>query len=561
MKYGMFVAGTLVALAAAAPIAQSSLDPGINDKIRQEEMQHSQIMRTMHYLTDVYGPRLTGSPNHKAAAEWAVRQMTEWGLVNGHLEPWDFGHPGWSNEVVQARIVSPMKAALIVQPLAWTPSTPGTVTAKAFNLIAPQGPEIPQAEGARGGGRGPQRQGPTQAELTAYLEGIKDAVAGAAVLVGKPAFVPVSFEAEATRLTDIQAKCRVDENAAADPDCAGQPGRGFGNRGGGGAPPAPTDRLTTAQVNHQIDDFLVANHAAVRIDDAGRWNGIVTAPNARTYDQTKQPPTLVMRNDDYGRISRVLADGTAVTLEVRIDNTWYPDGKTSFNTIAEIPGTDKANEIVMLGGHLDSWHVATGATDNAIGCAQMMEAARILKALGVKPRRTIRVALWSGEEEGLLGSLAYVKEHFGNVEAPKPEFATLDAYLNVDTGTGRIRGGSIFGPAEAAAILRGALAPFKDLGVAGAIATGSRTTAGTDSTSFNNAGLPGVGFSQDSIDYNPHTHHTNLDTYERIIEEDVKGNAIVIAATLYQLAMRDDMVPRFTADKMPPLPAGRGGHH
>jgi carboxypeptidase Q len=556
----MFVAGILVALAAALPIAQSPLDPGINDKIREEENQRSQIMRTLHFLTDVYGPRLTGSPNHKAAAEWAAKQMTDWGFVNAHLEPWDFGHPGWTNEIVEARIVSPMKAALVVQPLAWTPGTAGPVTAPAFNLVPPQGPEVPQTPGARGGGRGPQRLGPTQAELTAYLDSVKDKVRGAAVLVGRPAFVPVSFEPEATRLTDVQARCRYEENAASDPECAGQRGRGFGNRGG--APSTPqTDRLTARQLITHIDDFLVANHAAVRIDDAGRWNGIVTAPNEHTYDETKQPPTLIMRNDDFGRIARVLADGTPVTLEVNIANTWYPDGKTSYNVVAEIPGTDKKDEVVMLGGHLDSWHVATGATDNAVGCAQMIEeAARILKALGVQPRRTIRVALWSGEEEGLLGSLAYVEQHFGTAENPKPEFAKLSAYLNVDTGTGRIRGASMFGPPEAAAILRQALAPFKDLGVAGATATASRATGGTDSTSFNHAGLPGIGFGQDSIDYNPHTHHTNLDTYERIIEEDVKGNAIVIAATLYQLAMRDDMVPRFSKDTMPAPPAGRGGH-
>jgi hypothetical protein len=549
-----------MAVCVALPIAQSTPDSSINDRIRQEEKDHSQIMRTMHFLSDVYGPRLTGSPNHKAAAEWAAKQMTEWGFVNAHLEPWDFGHPGWANERVEAHIVSPMKAALVVQPLAWTPGTNGPVTAKAFNLVAPQGPEAPPAEGARGGGRGPQRLGPTQAELTAYLDSIRDKVNGAAVLVGRPAFVPVNFDAEATRLTDVQARCRFAENPDADPDCAGQRGRGFGNRGGGAPAQPQTDRLNARQVNTQIDDFLVAGRAAVRIDDAGRWNGIVTAPNNRTYDATKQPPTLVMRNDDFGRIARVLADGTPVTLEVNIASKWYPEGATSYNVIAEIPGTDKANEIVMLGGHLDSWHVATGATDNAIGCAQMMEAARILKAIGVKPRRTIRVALWSGEEQGLFGSQAYVKAHFGSFENPKPEFATLDAYLNVDTGTGRIRGASVFGPPEAAAILRQALASFKDLGVAGATTSNSRAIAGTDSTSFNNAGLPGIGFGQDSIDYNPHTHHTNLDTYERIIEEDVKGNAIVIAATLYQLAMRDDMVPRFSRDKMPPLPAGRGGH-
>ncbi len=208
----------------------------------------------------------------------------------------------------------------------------------------------------------------------------------------------------------------------------------------------------------------------------------------------------------------------------------------------------------MLGGHLDSWHGATGATDNAIGCATMMEAARILKAIGVAPRRTIRVALWSGEEEGILGSQAYVREHFGSFENPKPEYAKLAAYLNIDSGTGRARGASVFGPPSAAAIVREALAPFHDLGVVGAVATTSRNVGGTDSTAYNNAGLAGIGFGQDPIEYNTHTHHTNLDTYERIIEDDVKASAIAIAATLYQLAMRDEMLPRLPAAQMPPPP-------
>jgi len=216
---------------------------------------------------------------------------------------------------------------------------------------------------------------------------------------------------------------------------------------------------------------------------------------------------------------------------------------------------------VMAGGHLDSWQSATGATDNAIGCAIMMEAARILKTLGVQPRRTIRIALWSGEEEGLLGSLAYVKAHFGSAEAPKPEFAKFNAYLNIDTGTGRLRGASVFGPPEGAKILAGILAPFKDLKIGGATASSSRATGGTDSTSFSNAGLPGIGFSQDGIEYNSHTHHTNLDTYERVIEADVRDAAVIVAGTLYQLAMRDEPLPRFSADKMPPLPPQRGGGH
>jgi carboxypeptidase Q len=266
-----------------------------------------------------------------------------------------------------------------------------------------------------------------------------------------------------------------------------------------------------------------------------------------------------MRNEDYGRIARILADGTPVQLEAEIVNRSYPDGKISYNAVAEIPGSDKKAEIVMAGGHLDSWHSATGATDNAAGCAIMMEAARILKALNVQPRRTIRIALWSGEEQGLLGSLAYVKAHFGSAEQPGPEFAAFNGYLNIDTGTGRLRGASVFGPPETAAMLRDILAPFKDLKVGGASASTSRTTGGTDSTSFNNAGLPGIGFNQDPIEYSSHTHHTNLDTYERIIEQDVRDAAVVVAGALYQLAMREQPLPRFTADKMPPRPAPRGG--
>ena len=254
----------------------------------------------------------------------------------------------------------------------------------------------------------------------------------------------------------------------------------------------------------------------------------------------------------------MLGDGISVQLEADIVNRWYPEGTTSYNAVAEIPGTDKKEEIVMAGGHLDSWHSATGATDNAIGCAIMMEAARILKALDVQPRRTIRIALWSGEEQGLLGSLAYVKAHFGSAEAPGPEFDKFNGYLNIDTGTGRLRGASVFGPPETAQMLREILAPFRDLKVGGATATTSRATGGTDSTSFNNAGLPGIGFNQDSIEYGSHTHHTNLDTYERVIEQDVKDAAVVVAGTLYQLAMRAERLPRFTADKMPPKPAPRG---
>jgi hypothetical protein len=558
MRYGTFLTACAVTALTVLPAAQNQLDPHINDKIRQEEAQNSQVMKTLHYLTDVHGPRVTGSPGHKAAAEWAVKTMTGWGMQNGKLEPWEFGYPGWANERLSVHAVSPFKDALVVEALAWTPGTKGAVTAPAFNLIVPQGPLAnPDAPAAGRGGRGPARLGPTDAELGAYLDSIKSRVNGAAVLVGRHALVPVNLAAPPGRQTDEQVRCRYDEEAANDPACANQGRGGRGGAGRGQQPPG--DRLSNAQVSQRIDAFLVANRAAVRINDAGRAHGQIIAFDNRTRDITKAVPTVVMRNEDYGRIARILADGTPVQLEAEIVNRWYPEGKISYNAIAEIPGSDKRDEIVMAGGHLDSWHSATGATDNAAGCAIMMEAARILKALNVQPRRTIRIALWSGEEQGLLGSLAYVKAHFGSAEQPGPEFSKFNGYLNIDTGTGRLRGASVFGPPETAAMLREILGAFKDLKVGGASATTSRATGGTDSTSFNNAGLPGIGFNQDPIEYSSHTHHTNLDTYERIIEQDVRDAAVVVAGTLYQLAMREQPLPRFTADKMPPKPAPRGG--
>jgi carboxypeptidase Q len=510
-----------VAVFALAPLAaQEHINADINAKIRAEENGHSQIMRTLHFFTDVYGPRVTGTPSLKAAGEWALTQMASWGFANGHLEPWDFGHPGWVNERFSAHIIAPVKGHLTAEVLAWTPGTSGTVAAEAYQMVLPERP--------------------TPGDLASFLMKEKEKVRGRIVLAGKHAFVPVVIAPPVKRRPDADVRAQYDPN---NPN-AGQFGRG----GRGDGPPPP---MTARQIDEQVDAFLVANGARLRINDAAREHGQIIAFNNRTFDVTKAVPTVVMRNEDYGRISRILSDGTPVELEFTIVNTVYPEGRTAYNVVAEIPGTDKRNEIVMLGGHLDSWHSATGATDNAIGCATMMEAARILKAIGVQPRRTIRVALWSGEEQGLLGSQAYVKEHFGSFEAPKPEFATLVAYLNIDSGTGRARGASVFGPPSAARAVREALAPFEDLGVMGAVATRSRMVGGTDSTSFNNAGLPGIGFSQDPIEYNTHTHHTNLDNYERVIETDVKESAMAIAATLYQLAMRDEMLPRFAPSDMP----------
>jgi carboxypeptidase Q len=536
--------------------AEERIDHAMNAQIRKEGRDHSQVMRTMHFLTDVYGPRLTGSPNYKAAADWAVTQLKAWGLENVHLEPWDFGHPGWMTQRHAAYVTAPYTDTLVAEVLAWTPSTNGTVKAAVFRLQPPEGPMgptpvIPSGPGGPPPGIVPQAQplGPTQEELTAYLDKVKANVTGKIVLVGSPAVIPVDFNPAPKRTDYDQLRQRFDP-LRVQPSPQGPPAAG---------PPRPPQaegprRLPGREVAEQVDAFLVANGAAVRLNDAGRAHGQIRAFNNRTFDTAKAVPTLVVRNEDYGRIWRVAEDGTPVEMEITIVNRDYPEGKATWNVVGEIPGTDKKDEVVMLGGHLDSWHAATGATDNAAGSAVMMEAVRILKTLGVKPRRTIRVALWSAEEQGLLGSQAYVKEHFGTFEEPKPEFATFNGYFNVDSGTGRVRGMSIFGPPEAATVLREALAPFEDLGLIGSIATDSRRTGGTDSTSFNAAGLPGIGGGQDPIEYGTHTWHTNLDTYERIVEEDMKKSAIVVAAAVYHVAMRDEMLPRFSKDKMPAPP-------
>ncbi|MBI2828339.1 MAG: M20/M25/M40 family metallo-hydrolase [Acidobacteria bacterium] len=510
--------GAVVVLVAASVAAEERIDHDIFWKIRQEGTTNSKILQTLHVLTDVYGPRLTGSPNLKAAGEWAIEQMHAWGLKQGRLEPWDFGRVGWTNERLAAHIVSPVTDALVAEVLAWTPGTNGVVRAQALPMTLPQRP--------------------TRETLAAHLEQLRDVVKGKMVLVGVPQRVLVTFNPPALRRDDADVLTQLN---AAPPGPPQQPQRA--------SPP-----LTNNQIQEQLNQFLVASGALVRINDAGRDHGQIRAFSNATYDVAKAPPTVVMRNEDYGRIWRLLADGRGVELEFDIVNRTHPDGRTGYNVIAEIPGADKADEVVMLGGHLDSWHAGTGATDNAVGCAVMMEAARILAATGAKPRRTIRVALWSGEEQGLLGSQAYIREHFGTAEQPKPAFATFAGYFNIDNGTGRARGMTVFGPPAAGAILSEALAPFKDLGILGATTTRSRRRGGTDHTSFNEAGLPGILVFQDPIQYQSYTWHTNLDTYERIVEDDVKKSAIAIAGAVYHLAMRDEPLPRFTADDMPPRP-------
>jgi len=535
----------LLVVGLAVVRAQERVDHDVMWKIRQEGTNNSRILQTLHMFTDVYAPRLTGSPNLKAAGEWAVEQMHAWGLENGRLEPWDFGRSGWTNERLSAHIVEPVKDALVVEALSWTPGTNGVVRGPAVRITLPQRA--------------------TRKEFDAFLAGLEDRVKGTMVLVGDPRVVPVTFNQPTLRRDDAEVLTQMAPAAAAPAQQPANP-QGPGRQGGPQQPPADERPLTNAQMEDALNAFLLAGGALVRINDAGRDHGQIRAFNNRTYDTTKSPPTVVMRNEDYGRVWRLLNGGPAgrtgaaaasprrVELEFDIVNRTHPEGRTAYNVVAEIPGSDKADEVVMLGGHLDAWHAGTGATDNGVGCAIMMEAARILSAIGVKPRRTIRVALWSGEEQGLLGSAAYVREHFGTFEQPKPAHSKFAGYFNVDSGTGRVRGMTVFGPAEAATVLREAMAPMADLGVLGVTSTRSRAAGSTDHTNFNAAGLPGIGTLQDPIEYQSYTWHTNLDTYERVVEDDVKKAAIVIAAGVYHLAMREEPLPRFNAASMP-----RGG--
>jgi hypothetical protein len=525
---------SLLVLSALILAGQETVDEASIAKFRAEARERSQIPQTLHILTDRYGPRVTGTPNHEKSAKWAVSQMTQWGLKNGHLEPWEFGHAGWLNETAAARMVAPIHANVKFEVAAWTPSTNGKVTAAVLQVLLP-----PWESG--------MELGPDKVEFARWAEATKDKVRGKIVMIGKAAVLPVEFGAPVKRTPDDRAKAEFEpakpDAAAAVRSAEAELLKRFEG--------LTRTRLTLNQMSEAIDTMLVEGGAVARVEDAARRDGIIQVQGNRRFDLNAAVPTIVLRNEDYGRIERLLGDGDEVRMELEIANRHYPAGRTSYHAIAEIPGSDKANEVVMLGAHLDSWPGGTGATDNAIGCAVMMEAVRLIQSSALKPRRTIRVALWSAEEGGILGSQAYVKAHFGTAEDPKPEWFRLDAYFNMDGGTGRIRGLRVFGPPEAADVLRLILARFGDYGAAGVVANGSRFLGGTDSASFSAAGLPGIGTSQDPIEY-ALTRHTNLDTYERIVPDDAKKAAALLAAEIWHLANREEMLPRFTKETMPP---------
>jgi len=523
------------------------------NKIKTEGMQHSQVMDTMSYLTDVYGPRLTGSPNIEKAGQWAVSRMKEWGLTKVAMEPWDNRRGfdrGWSNDKFYLAAVSPQSFPIVGTPTAWTPGTQGLVRGDAIVFTATN-----------------------EEELAPYKGKLK----GKWVLMGAAPDVAAWWTAPAHRETAEELEAMELATPPAPEFGLAPPGGGRG-RGGPGAPGGGRGNQpnTFPQVRA---DFIKAEGAIGVFSTAPRGHGVYVIGGARANtDPATILPQVTITAEHYGRIARMLDRHQTVTIEADIKNTYYPN-PPMFNVVGEIAGTDKADEVVMLGGHFDSWHASTGATDNGAGAGAMMEAMRILKTSGVKMRRTVRVGLWPGEEQGLNGSAEYIAMHYGVCPPPpppppgtpagrggpgfgrgcwtnlqlKPEHAKFAGYFNIDNGTGAIRGVYLQQNDAAAPVFREWMEPFRSMGMTTLTV---RNTGGTDHLSYDAVGLPGWQFIQDPIEYDTMTHHTNLDSYERLQPNDMMKNATIAAAFAYLAANRDDKLPR---KPMPvPAPPGRG---
>jgi hypothetical protein len=515
------IAVILVAVLPLAAQAPSQAELSAIHQIKDIGFNHSQIMDIMSYLSDVYGPRLTNSPDIKEAADWTTGKMKEWQLANVHLESWGPFGRGWSNERTNVQVIAPHPFPLIAYSKAWTPGTNGPVTADAVLATI------------------------TKEEDFAKFKG---QLKGKFVLTAPIPESPERFEPQAHRYTDAELA-----------ELSTQPVPG--------ARPEVEERIAQfrAQRDFQLklQKFLVEEGVAAWIEPSRADDGTVFVQQGGDRDKTKDPapPRVAVANENYGRIVRLLEKKIPVSMLVDIQNKFYDDDLNSFNIVGEIPGSDraKADEVVMLGGHFDSWQAGTGATDNGAGSAVMLEAIRILKSSGLKMRRSVRIALWTGEEQGLLGSRAYIKQHFGdpNTEDPSthlikilPEHAKLDAYYNIDNGTGKIRGVYLQGNEMVAPIFSAWMVPFHDLGMT---TLTIRNTGGTDHLSFDAVGLPGFQFIQDPLDYDTRTHHSNMDVYERIQEPDMKQMAVIVASYVYLTANRDEMIPRKPLPKPVPV--------
>ncbi len=513
----------LLAALPAILVAQEPIDTALNAKLREAGLKNGQVMRLVHELCDHHGPRLTASPTYKAAADWAVAKLKGWGL-EAKQETWDFGHPGWSNQWCSAHVVEPYQDPLPVEVISWTPGTKGLVKGTTVALTIPEKP--------------------TAETLEAALATVKDKVKGAIVLVGPHKVIPPDFKPRPLRQEEAALRERFDpfKEPVARP---------------GGPGEAPTPGVLDAKaVAARIDTFLVEQKALVRVNDGAMQNGQVRAFNNRTYDITKAVPTVVMRSEDFGRLWRIMGDGGQPKLAFEIKNTVHPELTQGINVVGELKGTEKPDEVVYLTAHLDSWHTATGATDNGANCAAMMEALRLLKSAGAQPKRTIRVVLFDGEEQGLLGATAYAKAHFGTPQAWTPEAENVVALFNMDAGAGQLRGLSLSAPKATGLALHEILVPWRDLGVVGAAWSKNRPAKPgmADVTVFTHHGLPAGGPGQDGLEYFNYTWHTNIDSFERILPEDAARNATVLASVAFHIANRPERLPRWKVEELPPLP-------
>jgi hypothetical protein len=554
---GLSAGAAMLAMALPLGAAGEKIDYEAITRIKQQGMlsQNSKVMEIASWLTDVLGPRLTGSPNAQKAGEWTIGKMKEWGLQNVALEPWADNSRiprGWSNDKFYMAAVAPQAFPIQGTPTAWTPGTNGLVRGDAILVTET-----------------------TQEDLQKYAGKLR----GKWILTQAAPDVPAYWTAPATRSTTEE----LEQMALATPAFTefGLTPPGGGRAGRFGGPGGGRGQLGTG---FNRNDFFRAEGALGTLSTAARGHGIYTIGGSAASDPDKTLPSIAIPAEQYGRMARILAKDIAVTVEADIKNTYYPN-PAMFNVVGEIRGTDKADEIVMLGAHFDSWHASTGATDNAAGSAAMLEAMRILKQSGVTLRRTVRIGLWTGEEQGLIGSTQYVSAHFAargaapasapaaNVPAPapaagqfgrgggrgpqgpletKPDYAKFAGYFNIDNGTGAIRGVYLQGNDAVAPIFREWMEPFRSLGMAYLTI---RNTGGTDHQSFDRVGLPGFQFIQDEVEYDTMTHHTNLDSYERLQPTDMMKNATIAAAFAYLTANRDEKLPR---NPLPATATGRG---
>ena len=496
--------------------AQEKLDMDMIGKIRKEGLENSHVMDIAFHLTDASGSRLTSSPGFFRAANWAKDELAKWGLVNAQLEPWGEFGKGWELQKSYVAMTAPYYRPLIAFPKAWTKGTNGLQTAEIFLVNAKDSAELEQYRG----------------KLT-----------GKVILLYRTDTLKQSFTADARRLTDEDLQKMA--NAVAQQPRQQQ------------APDTAQQRRMREnfqrnqgpnQMANRVKEMAMKDGAVAILSFTARGqDGTLFVQGGGAYSATSPENFLdiVVAMEDYMSLTRLVKAGIPVKLDVDVKTAFSNPDSKAYNVVAEIKGTDPKlkEELVMLGGHLDSWQGATGATDNAAGCAVMMEVVRILKALGIKPRRTIRIALWSGEEEGLLGSRAYVKSHFADPATMelKPDHAKFSSYFNIDNGTGKVRGIYLQGNDKVKDIFTQWLQPFNDLG---AKTVTISNTGGTDHQSFDAVGLPGFQFIQDPIEYDTRTHHTNMDSYDHLIADDLKQIATVVAGFVYNAAMRDEKLPR-----------------